>query len=108
LKSANHVPLHAVKIAIGSTMPIFVIEIMFEIVTEIGKPCSAMQKIVTEIMIEICMEQTRLFQCNWFHCAIFVIQTVIEFFRMSSACSEKILIEIDKKTIIERSWLFAM
>jgi len=25
------------------------------------------QKIVIEIVIEICMEQTRLFQCNRFH-----------------------------------------
>ena len=28
-----------------------------------------MQKIVIEIVIEIGMEQTRLFQCNRFHCA---------------------------------------
>jgi len=27
------------------------------------------QKIVIEIVIEIGMEQTRLFQCNRFHCA---------------------------------------
>jgi len=73
----------------GSIMPIFVIEIVFDIVIEIGKPCSTMQKIVTEIMIEICMEQARLFQCNWFRCAIFVIETVIEFFRISSARCEK-------------------
>jgi len=50
-------------------MPIFVIEIVFEIVIEIGKPCSTLQKIVIEIVIEICMEQTRLFQCNRFHFA---------------------------------------
>jgi len=39
------------------------------------KGCSIVQKIVIEIMIkivtEIGMEQTRLFQCNWFHCANF-------------------------------------
>jgi len=54
-------------------------KIMIEIVIEIGKPCSTMQKfvieivfeIVTEIVIEICIEQTRLFQCNRFHCADF-------------------------------------
>jgi len=44
-------------------MPIFVIEIVSEIVIEIDKPCSTMQKIVIEI--------------------------VIEFFRTSSARSEK-------------------
>jgi len=44
-----------------------VIEIVFEIVIEIGKPCSTMQKIV----IEICTEQTRLFQYNRFHYADF-------------------------------------
>jgi len=45
-----------------------------------------MQKIV----IEIGMQQTRLFQCNWFHYVpIFVIEIVIEFFRTSSAHSEK-------------------
>jgi len=37
----------------GSTMPVFVIEIVFEIVIKIGKPCSTMQKIVIEIVIEI-------------------------------------------------------
>ena len=52
-------------------MSIFVIEIVFEIV------------------IEICMEQTRLFQCNRFHCADFVVEIVIEFFKTSSARSEK-------------------
>jgi len=31
------------------------------------KGCSTVQKIVIEIVIEICMEQTRFFQCNWFH-----------------------------------------
>jgi len=52
-------------------MSIFVIEIVFESVIEIGKPCFTMQKIVIEIVIEICMEQTRLFQCNRFHYADF-------------------------------------
>jgi len=33
------------------------------------KGCSIAQKIVIEIVIEICMEQTRLFLCNRFHCA---------------------------------------
>jgi len=42
-------------------MTIFVIEIVFEIVIEI----------VIEIAIEVGMEQTRLFQCNRFHCADF-------------------------------------
>jgi len=41
-------------------------KIVMEIVIEIGKPCSTMQKFVIEIVIEIvtemCMEQTRLFQ----------------------------------------------
>jgi len=39
------------------------------------------QKIVTEIVIEIGMEQTRVFQCNRFHYADFrfVIEIVIEF-----------------------------
>jgi len=54
-------------------------KIVIEIVIEIGKPCSTMQKfvieivieMVIEIVIEICMEQTRLFQCNWFHNADF-------------------------------------
>jgi len=55
----------------GSTVPIFVIEIVFEIVIEIGKPCSTMQKIAIEIVIEICAEQKRLFQCNRFHYAHF-------------------------------------
>jgi len=31
------------------------------------KGYSTLQKIVIEIVIEICMEQTRLFQCNRFH-----------------------------------------
>ena len=31
--------------------------------------CSTVQKIVIEIVIEICMEQTRLFQWNRFHYA---------------------------------------
>jgi len=35
------------------------------------KGCSTVQKIVTEIVIEIYMEQTRLFQCNRFHYADF-------------------------------------
>jgi len=50
------------------------------------------QKIVTEIVIEIGMEQTRLFQCNRFHYADFrfVIEIVIEFFRTSSTRSEKV------------------
>jgi len=55
----------------GSTMPIFVTEIVFEIVIEVGNPCSTMQKIVIEIVLEIVIEirmkQTRLFQCNRFH-----------------------------------------
>jgi len=46
-----------------------------KIVIEIGKPCSTMQKImieiVFEIVIEICTEQTWLFQCNPFHYADF-------------------------------------
>jgi len=46
-------------------------KIVIEIVVEIGKPCSTMQKFVIEIMIEACMEQTRLFQCNQFHYADF-------------------------------------
>jgi len=74
-------------------MPIFGIEIVFEIVIEIGKPCSTMQKIVieivTETVIEIGMEHTRLFQCNGSTMPIFVTETVIEFFRTSSALSEK-------------------
>ena len=39
-------------------MPTCVIEIVFEIVIEIGKPCSTstMQKIVIEIVIEIMIE----------------------------------------------------
>jgi len=49
-------------------MTIFVIEIVFEIVIEIGKSCSIMQKIV----IEIYMEQTRLFQYNRCHYADFL------------------------------------
>ena len=56
-------------------MPIFVIEIAFEIVIEIGKPCFTMQKIVIEIVIEF---------------------------------SRKILTEISKKSIIERTRLFSM
>jgi len=68
-------------------MLIFLIDIVFEIVIEIGKPCYTMQKIVIEIVIEIYMEQTRLFQCNRFHYAIFVIEIVIEFFSTSSARS---------------------
>jgi len=48
-----------------------VIEIVFQIAIEIGKPCSTMQKIVTEIVIKICMAQTRLFQRNRFHYADF-------------------------------------
>jgi len=40
-------------------MLIFVIEIMFEIVIEIGKPFSTMQKIVIEIVIEIAIEYFR-------------------------------------------------
>jgi len=37
------------------------------------------QKIVIEIVIEIGLEQTRLFQCDRFHYAIFVIEIVIDF-----------------------------
>jgi len=59
----------------GSTMPIVVIEIAFEIVIEIGKPCFTMQKIVIEIVIEF---------------------------------SRKILTEISKKSVIERTRLFSM
>jgi len=105
LKSANHVALcrkswlksawntHGYLHVTGSTMPIFGIEIVFEIVIEIGKPCSTMQKIVieivTETVIEIGMEHTRLFQCNGSTMPIFVTEIVIEFFRTSSALSEK-------------------
>jgi len=35
------------------------------------KGCSTVQKIVIEIVIEIYMEQTQLFQYNRFHCADF-------------------------------------
>jgi len=37
------------------------------------KRCSTVQKIVIEIVIEMCMEEIRLglFQCNWFHCVDF-------------------------------------
>ena len=53
---------------------------MQKIVIEIGKPCSTMHKFVTEIafeidfeiVIEICMEETQLFQCNRFHYADFL------------------------------------
>jgi len=45
-------------------------KIVIEIKTEIGKPCSIMQKIVTEIVIkivnEIGMEQTQLFPRDQF------------------------------------------
>jgi len=44
---------------------------VIEIVIEIDKPCSPMQKIIIEIVIEIGMEQARLFQCNRYHCADF-------------------------------------
>ena len=76
-------------------MPIFVIEIVFEIVIEIGKPCSTTQKIVIEIVIQIGMEQTRLFQCNRFHCADFVIEIVFE-----------IVIEIVIEICVEQTRLF--
>jgi len=45
-------------------------------------------------MIEICVEQTRLFQCDRFHYAFFVIEIVIEFF---SARSEKFWLKSVKK-----------
>jgi len=76
---------------------------------EIGKPCSTMQKNVIKIVIEIYAEQTRLFQCNRGSTTpIFVIEIVIEFFRTRSARSKKILTEIGKKSIIERTRLFSM
>jgi len=59
-------------------MLIFVIEIMFEIVIEIGKPFSTMQKIVIEIVIEI----------------------AIEYFRTSSARFEKFWLKLTKN----QSW----
>jgi len=62
-----------------STVQKSLIEIVFEIVIEIGKPCSTMQKIVIEI--------------------------VIVFFRTSS---EKLLLESAKKSIIERTRLFSV
>jgi len=50
-------------------------KIVIEIVIEIGKPCSTIQKIVIEItieiMIEIGMEQTQLFHHNQFQYANF-------------------------------------
>jgi len=67
---------------------------LFAIVIEIGKPCSTMQK----ILIEICMEQTQLFQCNQFHCA--------DFFRTNSAHSEKFWLKSTKISSIERTQLF--
>jgi len=42
------------------------------------------QKIVIEIVIEICMEQTRLFRCNRFHYADFRDWNRDWFFRTSS------------------------
>jgi len=55
-----------------------VAKIVIEIVIEIGKPCSTMQKFMIEIVIEIYTEQTRLFQCNRFPTMpIFVIEIVI-------------------------------
>jgi len=48
------------------------------------KGCSIVQKIVIEIGIEIGMEQTRLFNVTGSTMPIFVIEIVIEFFRMSS------------------------
>jgi len=36
-------------------------KIVIEMEIEIGKLCSATQKIVIEIVFEMCMEQTRLF-----------------------------------------------
>jgi len=56
-------------------MPISVIEIVFEI----GKPRSTMQKIV----IETCMKQTWLFNVTGSTVPIFVIEILIKFFRTS-------------------------
>jgi len=70
-------------------MPIFVIEIVSEIVIEIGKPCSTMQKIVIEIAIESTWNKHGFFSVTGSTVPIFVIEIVIEFFRTSSARSEK-------------------
>ena len=48
-----------------------------------------MQKIVIEIVIEVGMEQTRLFSVTASTMSIFVIEIMIEFFRTSSARSQK-------------------
>jgi len=57
------------------------------------------QKIVIEIVVEIGMKQTRLFQCNRTGSImpIFMTEIVIEFFRKGAARSGKILTEIGKK-----------
>jgi len=63
------------------------------IVIEIGKPCSTMQKFV----IEIYMEQTWLFQCNWFHYADFCDWNRDWIFQNEQRSFWKILTEISKK-----------
>ena len=83
---------------------------MIEILTEIGKPCSTMQKfvieIVFEIVIEICMEQTRLFQRNWFHCADFRDWNRDWIFQNEQCSFWKILTEIGKKSIRMNTAIF--
>jgi len=57
------------------------------------KRCSTTLEIVTEFVIEIGMERTRLFQCTPFHntdhLMIFVTQVMIHFSDRAHACSEK-------------------
>jgi len=66
------------------------------------KGCSTVQKIV----IEIGMEQTRLFQCNRFHYADFRDWNRDWIFRTSSARSKKFWLKSARKSIIERTRLF--
>ena len=79
---------------------------MNEIVIEIGKPCSTMQKFVIEIVFEIVIEIV-IFSSTWNKHAffnvtgssmpIFVIEILITFFRRSSARSEKFRLKSAKK-----------
>jgi len=75
-------------------MPIFVLENVFEI--------------VIEIVIKIYMEQTQLFQCNRFHFADFRDWNHDWIFQNEQCSFWRILTEICKKSIIERTQLFSM